>query len=130
MAALYLDSSAIVKLAIEEPESGALRGHLRGRSRLLSSAVARAEVLRALMGEGEPGIARGRAALARLDMIRISDRILKIAGSLKPSTLRPLDAIHLATAMELGRDLGHIVTYDDGMAAGAEVLGLQTASPR
>lgn len=64
MAACYLDSSAIVRLAFEEPESAALRRYLRRRRPLVSSALARAEVLRALLLEGEPGVARGRAVLA------------------------------------------------------------------
>ena len=62
MPATYLDSSALVKLAIEEPESGALRAHLRRRKILVSSALARTEVLRALLLEGEEGIAGPRCA--------------------------------------------------------------------
>ena len=129
MPATYLDSSAIVKLAVEEPESAALRRHLRSKSPLISSALARAEVLRALMLEGNAGIARGRAVLSRIDVIRINDRILNASGSLQPNTLRTLDAIHLATAMELGRDLGQIITYDERMVDGARELGLKTSSP-
>ena len=57
MAATYLDSSAIVKLVIAEPESSALRKFLRRRRPLVASALARTEVTRAVLGEGEPGIA-------------------------------------------------------------------------
>ena len=41
---VYLDSSAIVKLAVREPESAALRAYLRRRRPLVSSALARVEV--------------------------------------------------------------------------------------
>jgi uncharacterized protein len=50
--------------------------------------------------------------LSRIDLIRISDRILVVAGALMPPELRSLDAIHLATAQQLGAELARIVTYD------------------
>ena len=129
MAATYLDSSAIVKLVVEEPQSTALRRHLRRRTPLVSSALARTEVLRALLLEGDVALARARDALARIDMIRINDRILNAAGLLAPPDLRSLDAIHLASAQQLGRDLGDLVTYDGRMVAAARQLGLNTSSP-
>ena len=52
VAATYLDSSAIVKLAVRETESDALRSHLRPRRPLVSSALARTDVFRALL----PGV--------------------------------------------------------------------------
>lgn len=129
MAGTYLDSSAIVKLAIEEPESGPLRRHLRRRGPLTSSALARTEVLRALLGEGDPGLTRGREVLGRLNLVRVNDRVLTTAGTMLPSEIRSLDAIHLATVLQLGDDVGQLVTYDDRMAAAARTLGLRTASP-
>jgi uncharacterized protein len=41
----------------------------------------------------------------------------------------PFDAIHLATALELGRDLTVLVTYDERMTAGAKQLGIRTTHP-
>lgn len=129
MPATYLDSSAIVKIVIAEPQSSALRKFLRRRRPLLSSALARTEVLRAVIGEGERGIARARAVLARLDLVRVNDRALEAAGELLPAELRSLDAIHLATARQLGSDLGYVVTYDDRMLHAARILGLPAAAP-
>lgn len=129
MAGTYLDSSAIVKLAIEERESGPLRRHLRRRGPLTSSALARTEVLRALLDEGDPGLTRGREVLGRLNLVRLNDRVLNAAGAMLPSELRSLDAIHLATALQLGDDVRQLVTYDERMAEAARVLGLRTASP-
>lgn len=129
MAATYLDSSALVKLAIEEPESGALRRHLARRRELVSSALARTEVLRALLLEGEEGLARGRSVLGRIDLVRVNDRVLNAAGLLRPRDVRSLDAIHLATAALLGSDLGQIVTYDERMLDAAAGLGMITATP-
>lgn len=129
MPAIYLDSSAIVKLAVAEPQSEALREFLRGERPLVSSALARTEVTRALRFEGTAGIARGRAVLLRLDLIRINDRVLDMAGAFEPDELRPLDALHLATATLLGSDLGLVVTYDRRMQGAAQHAGLATAAP-
>jgi uncharacterized protein len=129
MPATYLDSSALVKLAIEEPESRALRAHLRRRKVLVSSALSRTEVLRALLLEGDEGMARGRAVLARVELIRVNDRVLNAAGSLQPPDMRSLDAVHLATAKQLGPDLGQVISYDKRMVEAAQRLGLETASP-
>ncbi len=129
MAATYVDSSAIVKLAIKEPESDALRKYLRRRRPLISSALARTEVLRALLPVGEAAVAAGRRALARLDLVRVSDGVLNLAGSLGPIELRSLDAIHLATAARLGIDLGEIVTYDERMTVAARSMGYRVAMP-
>lgn len=129
MPVTYLDSSAIVKLVIAEPESVALRRHLRRRKELVSSALARTEVLRALLSEGEAGLARGRAVLSSVSLVRLNDRLLHAAGVLFPPEVRSLDAIHLATAQQLGSDLGQIVTYDDRMREAARELGLRTATP-
>lgn len=129
MAATYVDSSAIVKLAVRETESDALRSYLRRRRPLISSALARTEVLRALLPGGEPALMAGRRVLARIDLVRVNDRVLNQAGTLLPEERRSLDAIHLATAGRLGADLGDIVTYDERMAGAARALGYKVSSP-
>ncbi len=129
MAATYLDSSALVKLAVEEPESAALRRYLRRRRPLVSSALARTEVLRSLLLEGDEALARGRSVLDRVELIRVNDRILNAAATLLPVEVRSLDAIHLATARQLEADLGRVVTYDERMLNAASQLGIRTAAP-
>ena len=126
---IYLDSSAIVKLAVEEPESTALRRYLRRRRPLVSSALARAEVARALLPFGEASLRRGQDVLARLELIRINDRILVAAGSLLPAELRTLDAIHLATAQQLETELARLVTYDERMGVAAQAIGCSVVAP-
>lgn len=128
--ATYLDSSAIVKLAVREPESTALRRYLRRRQPLVASALARTEVLRALLPAGDEAVARGRSVLQRLDLVRVNDRVLNAAAVLRPPELRSLDAIHLATAQQLGDELTALVTYDDRMATAAKQLGYRIAQPR
>ena len=127
--ATYLDSSALVKLAVREPESVALRRYLRRRRPLIASALVRTEVMRALLPLGAEAVRRGHQVLARIDLLRINDRVLDAAGAMLPAELRSLDAIHLATAQQLGTDLARIVTYDDRMAMAANQLGLTVARP-
>ena len=115
--AIYLDSSAIVKLAVTEKESAALRRYLRRRAPLVVSALARTEVARCLLPLGPTAVQRGHNVLTRLELIRVSDRILLEAGSLRPAELRSLDAIHLATMRQLGASLRRLVTYDSRMSS-------------
>ena len=58
--ATYLHSSALVKLIVVEPETAALRTYLRGRQRLVSSALARVEVTRAVAGSGGAMLAKAQ----------------------------------------------------------------------
>jgi predicted nucleic acid-binding protein len=128
--ALYLDSSAFVKVLIAEPESGALRAFLSdGPDRRVSSALLRAEALRAVRHLGSEALATVRQGLRGVDLVAIDDRILDAAGILEPGILRTLDAIHVATALAMGDDLDGIVTYDDRMTEAARLLGLPTVSP-
>jgi uncharacterized protein len=119
-----------VKLAVREAESVALRRYLRRRRPLVSSSLARTEVLRALLPGGDDAVGAGRKVLTRLDLVRISSRILDEAAVLQPARIRSLDAIHLASANQLGNDLGAIVTYDERMAEAARDLGHRVVAPR
>ncbi|MEI8333279.1 MAG: type II toxin-antitoxin system VapC family toxin [Chloroflexota bacterium] len=131
MSALYLDSSAFVKIVVLEAESTALRAYLAASdARRVSSALLRAETLRAVRHLGPDALAAVREGLRRIDLVAIDDRILDSAGILEPRVLRTLDAIHLATALALGDDLDAVVTYDERMAEAAKLVGLATAMPR
>lgn len=131
MSAVYLDSSAFVKLAVEEPETDALRAFLAARAeRRVSSALLRTEALRAVRGLGGDVLTTVREAFRRVDLVAIDDRVLDSAGTLEPRVLRTLDSVHLATALAVGDDLDLVVTYDERMAEGARLLGLQVESPR
>ena len=126
---VYLDSSAIVKLAVVEPESPALRRYLQRRRPLVTSALARTEVARALLPLGSAAVRRGLEALSSLELIRVSDRILADAGAILPAELRSLDAIHLATMKQLGSGLARVVTYDERMSAAVIAMGRSVLAP-
>ncbi len=130
MTALYLDTSAFVKVVVEEDGSGALRTFLADhRARRVSSALLRTEALRAVRHLGPEALAAVRDGLRRIDLIGIDDRVLDAAGVLEPRVLRTLDAVHLATALSIGDDLEAIVTYDARMVEAARLLGLPARAP-
>jgi len=127
--AIYIDSSAIVKLAVAEPESASLRRYLRRRGPVVVSALARTEVGRALMPLGATAVRRGSDVLGRLDLIRVSDRVLADAATITPAELRSLDAIHLATIGQLGSSVARVLTYDERMASAVRAMGLTVVAP-
>jgi predicted nucleic acid-binding protein len=127
--AIYIDSSAIVKLVVTEPESAALRRYLRRRGPLVVSALARTEVGRALLPLGPVAVRRGIDVLARVDLIRVSDRILADAATLMPANLRSLDAIHLATIRQLGASVTRVLTYDERMGKAVGAAGVTVVAP-
>jgi predicted nucleic acid-binding protein len=126
---VYLDSSALVKVVVAEPESAALRRFLRRHPRRVSCGLARTEVVRAVRHLGAEATARARQVVQRIDLVRLDDALLDAAGALEARVLRSLDAIHLAAAMTVATRLEAVVTYDTRMAEGARLLGLPLAAP-
>lgn len=130
----YLDSSAIVKLVQREAESDALRRFLRRHrdDRRVTSALARVEVVRAILDGGPAALAHARRQLARVDEITLDSDLLDTAATtIAPGErLRSLDAIHLASAQMLAPDLRAVVTYDQRMAAAGHALGLTIEAPK
>ena len=126
----YLDTSAAVKLLMNEPESPALREWLRGRPVRASAALLRVELIRVVRRAGLPRLfPEARRLLAGVHLVRLDDVLLDRAAELDPTELRSLDSIHLAAAASLGDDLQAIVSYDDRLLAAAASLGLPTATP-
>lgn len=125
----YLDSSAIVKMIAREPETGALLRFLRRRQPLVASGLAITEVTRAVLALGEPFLRRAGEVLARIELVRVSTEILRVAGRLEPPSLRSLDAIHLATASLFKDTLSGLVTYDGRMSDAADSFGWNVHSP-
>jgi uncharacterized protein len=128
---IYLDSSALVKLALTEPESAALADWLAERAdqALVSSALHRTEVLRAIW-RAEPGaLPRGQRIIRRVGRVALSYDILDNAATLPPAKLGTAGAIHLASALAIRRDLVSFVAYDEDLLAAAREAGLPVDSP-
>jgi uncharacterized protein len=130
-AAWYLDSSALVKLVVPEAETQALMAALAASPKQVSSEIACVEVRRAVRRSGSnPLVAqRAEAILGAIDLVRFNVAIRELAGRLDPGTLRSLDAIHLATALWLSKELVALVTYDGPQAGAARAAGLTVLSP-
>ena len=126
---VYLDSSALVKLVVREPESNALRAYLRRDPERLSCGLARTELLRAVRSLGPAAVETARRLLRSINLVRLDDALLDAAGMLEPLPLRSLDAIHLAAAQLVAPTLRAVVTYDRRMAEAAVSLGFAVASP-
>ncbi len=129
-AVAYIDSSALVKLAIPEPESDALRAELARWERHVSSALARVEVVRACARVDTKARRIAEQIVGALDLIAVDDRVLEEAALLGPVDLRSLDSIHLASALLLGDALGVAIAYDDRLLEAMRVAGIPTATPR
>ncbi|HEY4810506.1 MAG TPA: type II toxin-antitoxin system VapC family toxin [Solirubrobacteraceae bacterium] len=124
----YLDTSAFIKLVRSEPESVALRRELVGRE-LLSSTLLVAEGIRAARRYGELAARRARAGLTAVTLIPLDRVILEAAAGLDPIELRSLDALHLATVLSLGDELGRLYCYDNRLAGAAQAVGIEVSRP-
>jgi predicted nucleic acid-binding protein len=131
MPLVYLDSSALVKLVVAEPESMALIERLRTWPERVSSALALTELPRALerAAAGPAAHRRSREVMGRVALVDVDRRILAAAAAVAPRTLRTLDAIHLATALTVREDLEAIVTYDRRLRAAAERVRIDVVAP-
>ena len=128
---IYLDSSALIKLALTEPESAALARWLAERADqpLVSSALHRAEVPRAVW-RAEPGaLPRSYRVIKRIARVALTAEVLENSATLPPQALSPAHAIHLASALALREHLTAFVAYDEDLLAAAKGIGLPVASP-
>ncbi len=128
---IYLDSSALVKLALAEPESQALASWLAERAEysMVSSALHRTEVLRAIWRAEPAALPRGQRIIRRIERVVLSYDVLDNAATVPPQKLGTAGAIHLASALAIKRDLVAFVAYDQALLDAASEAGLPVASP-
>jgi uncharacterized protein len=126
--AWYLDASAFLKLITIEAESTAMRDWFVDHGPAWSSQLLHTEASRAAT---RLGIATEVVddALASVTLVLPSATTYYAAGRLPPPTLRSLDALHLAAAMELGGDLDGFVTYDERMVTAARAQSIDVITP-
>ena len=123
----YLDTSAFLKLIVDEGHSKSLRRAIT-KHELWSSTLLAVDAHRAGARLGlTPDAVDAR--LAVITLVVPSESTFEVARSIGPANLRTLDALHLAAAIELGNDLEGIITYDKRLAVACESLGINVIAP-
>lgn len=127
----YVETSAVLKLVVPEPESESLRLELGRWPDWITSELTAVECHRALRRErvNSSVVARAEHVLAQCAWIRIDGDVLKLAACIGPRELRSLDAIHLATALSIGDCPEAFITYDERLARAARGLKLNVLQP-
>ena len=129
----YVESTALVKLILDEPGSAALARWLdelldAGGSALTSD-LGRTEAYRAVARNKPPALSGARLILDSFLRIRVAEQTYVLAMELEPAVLRTLDALHLAVVLGLDGRCAGIVTYDRRIVEAAERVGIRTVSP-
>jgi len=134
MPVYYADTSALVKLVRQEAESDALRAYLRDAD-LASSELALTEIPRAIHRVASRDqnrlarlLERAEEVIGKLALRPLDSHLLAAAGAFAEPALRALDAIHVATAIDL-HPIESFVTYDERQAATARLAGMRTVAP-
>lgn len=132
MSLYYADTSAAIKLLVEETNSQALAAFYDGHAdaEWVSSVLLRIEVTRTVTRAMPVLLPDARELLLAFSYIAIDDEIVEGAMNEPDRKLRSLDVIHLAAARILGPDLAAFVSYDDRLIAAAKDAGIDTISPR
>lgn len=131
MSLYYADTSAVIKLLVEETHSKAFAEFYDTDpdAEWVSSALLRVELTRAVARAMPALLPDARDLLLAFSSIAMDDEIVEGATNEPDRRLRSLDAIHLATARILGPDLDAFVTYDQRLASAATDAGLVVVSP-
>lgn len=129
MAIVYIDTSALARVLLGEPDAQVILRELDSFDHHIASRLLRVELRRVALREGR--LAETDQLLAGVALFPLDQTILSAAESLPPSTVRTLDAIHLATALQAARTTGldALLTYDARLAAGAREHDLTTLAP-
>jgi predicted nucleic acid-binding protein len=128
--AIYLDTSALAKLVVSEPESAHLRQWLgeRGPVPLVTNSIGVVELRRLAARISQEALSTAVRLVARISVVGVTPEALTLAAEIPPTEVRTLDALHTASAALLS-DLQSVVTYDARMGTAAMAYGLPVAAP-
>lgn len=124
---MYVDTSALGALLVEQLESDALESWLDQTSDMLvSSDLLEIELRRLAVREGidQADVTR---LLDGVSLAALDRAVYRSAGLLPMPYLRTLDALHLEAAMRL--DAAAVLTYDRRLSKAARSVGLRVVTP-
>lgn len=124
---VYVDTSALGALLIEQSESEALGAWLDATTDTLVSSDLLETELRRLAVREALDQADVTALLDGVTLAALDRSVFRSAGFLPMPYLRTLDALHLEAAMRL--DVGGILTYDHRLSEAARTVGLEVIAP-
>lgn len=127
MTLTYLDTSAAMKLIVDEPESSELVEGLATGGRVLAASWLLHTEMRCAAGR-HPGVfdaSSVQQVLDTVDLVDLTRGDMIAAGTHSP--LRSHDALHLAVAIRLGVD--EMATYDNELTTEAQAAGLSLFAP-
>ena len=129
MAAVYIDTSALGRVLLGEPDAAAVRQALGDFEQHVASRLMRTELRRLALRERL--LEDAEQILAGVALIPLDDAILALAETVTPATVATLDAIHLVTALRLAGAgmLDSVMTYDARLAGAVERHGLRVVAP-
>lgn len=126
----YIDSSAFVKLISFEPQTDALLDWIaKARPSLFANELLRTEVIRAVRRFDPNALVAAKDLLHTVNLLAMPSSTFARATELDPRILRSLDALHLASALDLGDDLDVLVTYDERLAEACALHGVAVVAP-
>ena len=126
---MYVDTSAVGRVLLGEPDAPAVLRDLAGFDQHVASRLLRIELRRLALRED--ALEAADRLLDGVALIPLDDAILASSETLPPATVATLDAIHLATALRVATAgvLDTVMTYDRRLAEGAAHHGLQVLAP-
>ena len=129
MAAVYVDTSAVGRVLLGEPDAPAVLRDLADFDQHVASRLLRIELRRLALRED--ALDAADRLLDGVALIPLDHAILASSETLPPTTVATLDAIHLATALRLATAgvLDTVMTYDRRLADGAAHHGLRVLAP-
>lgn len=120
----------MVELVVAEPESAALRAWLLApRREIVACDLVRTEFFRVIRRVAPEVMVQARRVLEMITLVQVSTSMFESAGREDPVDLRSLEAVRLAAALEIGDDLEGVFTYDEQLAAAANLRGIRTVAP-
>jgi predicted nucleic acid-binding protein len=129
----YVESTALVKLVLQEPGSTAMSRWIEelldAGGRPFTSDLGRTEAYRAVVRHDAPSAQNARQVHDAFLRVRIEPETFRLAMELGPPMLRTLDALHLAVVLGLDGRAAGIVTYDRRIVEAAAAVGIRAVSP-